>query len=126
VLFVGKAPEKTDVFRTVSAHNAQTGKRYPRIVRSTALVNQSYDLRRLRLHGLIERIPRTHRYRLTPFGLLFAIFFTRTDNRLLRPGLARIAPVAPARSSPSTLCASFDRLQNAVDHWCDQAKLAGG
>ncbi len=26
----------------------------------------SYDLRRLRLHGLIERIPRTHRYQLTP------------------------------------------------------------
>jgi hypothetical protein len=86
----------------------------------------SYDLRRLRLHGLIERIPRTHRYRLTPFGLRSAIFFTRTYNRLLRPGLARIAPVAPARSSPSTLRASFDRLQNAVDHWCDQAKLAGG
>ena len=26
----------------------------------------AYDLRRLRLHGLIERIPRTHRYTLTP------------------------------------------------------------
>ncbi|MFI7644127.1 hypothetical protein [Nonomuraea sp. NPDC049400] len=28
-----------------------------------------YDLRRLHLHGLIERIPRSHRYRVTDFGL---------------------------------------------------------
>src|SRR4029434_6682484 len=28
----------------------------------------TYDLRRLRLHGLIERVPHTHRYRLTPSG----------------------------------------------------------
>lgn len=29
----------------------------------------TYDLRRLRLHGLIERVPHTHRCRVTPFGL---------------------------------------------------------
>jgi hypothetical protein len=29
----------------------------------------TYDLRRLRLHGLIERIPHTHRYRVTEAGL---------------------------------------------------------
>ena len=29
----------------------------------------TYDLRRLRLHGLIERIPKTHRYRITAKGL---------------------------------------------------------
>src|SRR6201989_3561783 len=29
----------------------------------------TYDLRRLRLHGLIERIPKTHRYRITDKGL---------------------------------------------------------
>nr|NIP19096.1 hypothetical protein [Xanthomonadales bacterium]NIX13882.1 hypothetical protein [Xanthomonadales bacterium] len=29
----------------------------------------SYDLRRLRLHGLIERIEKTHRYRVTKKGL---------------------------------------------------------
>ena len=28
----------------------------------------TYDLRRLRLHGLIERIPKTHRYRITAQG----------------------------------------------------------
>ncbi len=32
----------------------------------------SYDLRRLRLHGLIERIPHSHRYEPTPLGLRVA------------------------------------------------------
>jgi hypothetical protein len=29
----------------------------------------TYDLQRLRLHGMIERIPKTHRYRVTQIGL---------------------------------------------------------
>src|SRR5713226_746006 len=33
----------------------------------------TYDLRRLRAHGLIERIPRTHRYQVTPAGLTTAM-----------------------------------------------------
>lgn len=33
------------------------------------LGRMTYDLRRLRLHGLIERIPKAHRYRMTPLGL---------------------------------------------------------
>ena len=45
----------------------------------------TYDLRRLRLHGMIARIPKTHRYRVTPFGLRAALFFTRAHARLYRP-----------------------------------------
>jgi hypothetical protein len=37
----------------------------------------TYDLRRLRLHGLIKRIPKTRRYRITANGLRTAIFYTR-------------------------------------------------
>src|SRR5271165_5759839 len=37
----------------------------------------TYDLRRLRLHGLTERIPKTHRYRITAKGLRTSIFYTR-------------------------------------------------
>ena len=54
----------------------------------------SYDLRRLRLHGLIERIPTTHRYRPTPLGWRVAVFFTHAYNRFLRTGLAEIADPA--------------------------------
>ena len=82
----------------------------------------SYDLRRLRLHGLIERIPKTNRYQLTTQGLKVAMFFSRTYARLLRPGLAEITePLAPARSSLRT---AFDRLQTAIDQRCQDLKLA--
>jgi hypothetical protein len=47
----------------------------------------TYDLRRLRLHRIIERIPHTNRYQVTPFGLRVAMLFTRTYARVLRPGL---------------------------------------
>ena len=43
VLCIGKAQEKATVFRTEKRKHPQTGKTYPWIVRSTALVNQ-YDV----------------------------------------------------------------------------------
>jgi predicted MarR family transcription regulator len=45
----------------------------------------TYDLRRLRLNGLIHRIAHTHTYALTPDGQRIAIFYTKLYNRLLRP-----------------------------------------
>ncbi|OED35016.1 hypothetical protein AB833_31670 [Chromatiales bacterium (ex Bugula neritina AB1)] len=48
----------------------------------------TYDLRRLRLHGLIERIPGTHRYRLTEEGTMASQFYTRLHKRLFRPALS--------------------------------------
>ncbi|MCA1710086.1 MAG: hypothetical protein LC808_45085 [Actinobacteria bacterium] len=58
----------------------------------------TYDLRRLRTHGLIQRIPRTHRYQLTNQGLRNALFLTRAHNRLLRTGLAQLhGPPTPSK-----------------------------
>jgi hypothetical protein len=82
----------------------------------------SYQLRRLRLHGLIERIPETHRYRLTSFGLRVAVFCTRTYARILRPGLGLV--LAATTSFPSALRRSFDKLEQEINAWVDQAKLA--
>src|SRR4051794_22739830 len=42
ILFVGKAQEKTPVFRTEKRRNPDTGQTYPWIVRSTAMVNHFY------------------------------------------------------------------------------------
>src|SRR5438094_1601001 len=42
ILFVGKAQEKTAVFRTERRRNPQTGQPYPWLVRSTAMVNHYY------------------------------------------------------------------------------------
>jgi hypothetical protein len=45
----------------------------------------TYDLRRLRLHGLIERIPHTNTYTLTPDGVRVAVFFRKVHDRVLQP-----------------------------------------
>ena len=62
----------------------------------------SYDLRRLRAHGLITRIPGTHRYRLTDTGGEHAMLLTHIHTRLLQPGLAQLTdPDPPAPSAPA-------------------------
>jgi hypothetical protein len=83
----------------------------------------SYELRRLRLHGLIERVPNTRRYHLTDLGLQTALFYTRVYSRILRPGLALVSPQAPA-ASPASLQRSFRTVEHAVNTWCDEAKIA--
>ena len=55
----------------------------------------SYDLRRLRLKGLITRLPHSNTYTLTPDGIRFAIFYTKVHNRVLVPLLAADRPPAP-------------------------------
>lgn len=82
----------------------------------------TYDLRRLRLHGIIERIPRTHRFRITPEGLRVALLFSRTWARLLRPGLSLIAPPAPDNQHP--LRRAFERLEKEIHSFTDAQKIA--
>jgi hypothetical protein len=82
----------------------------------------TYDLRRLRLHGLICRIPRSHRYEVTARGLRYALFFTRSYDRLLRPGLAAVLP--DQAQTDSHLRACFRQLESAMTSWTVQAKLA--
>ena len=50
----------------------------------------TYDLRRLRVHGLIKRIPRSRRYRVTTAGIRTALCYPRTYARVLRPALATV------------------------------------
>ena len=72
----------------------------------------TYDLRRLREHGLIERIPHTHRYQVTPAGLRHAMFLTRVHDRILRTGLAELAgpDPAPLRKAAAIYQAAIDNL----------------
>jgi hypothetical protein len=80
------------------------------------------QLRRLRLHGLIEWIPKTHRYRLTTFRFRVAVFCSRTYARILRPGLGLVLP--ETSSLPCPLRRSFDKLEQEINSWVNQAKLA--
>ena len=81
----------------------------------------TYDLRRLRLHGIIERVPHTNRYQITPFGLKTAIFFTRTHNRLLRTGLSEICDPLPIETP---LRRQFDRLEHTITYLVADLGLA--
>lgn len=82
----------------------------------------TYLLRRLRLHGRIERLPHTLRYQVTEVGWQVALFFTRTCARVIRPGLAQIVP--NALPVDSVLQHRFDQLETAMDDWSAQATLA--
>ena len=50
----------------------------------------SYDLRRLRLRGLVERLPRSHRYRVTETGQRVALCYCRGQRRVLGPALSAV------------------------------------
>ena len=77
----------------------------------------TYDLRRLRLHGLIMRIPHTRRYTVTSTGLRIAVFLQRVYARILRPGLAlTTAPAVGPDTAPLRL--AFEKLDLVIDRWC--------
>jgi hypothetical protein len=92
-----------------------------RTAQSMTQGQMSYHLRRLRLHGLIERIPKTHRYRVTDSGWRTALFCTRAYNRILRPGLAHVIPQDASSDTPLRRC--FDRLDTAIDQWIEDQKV---
>ena len=100
-------------------HLAALSARDPQSISQGAL---TYQLRRLRLHGLIERLPNSLRYRVTEFGLRAALFFTRLYNRLLRPGLAAVLPAMRAIDTP--LKRAFDTINAQLNAWINQAQLA--
>jgi hypothetical protein len=81
----------------------------------------TYDLRRLRLHGIIERIAGTHSYRLTESGLRIALFFSRVYARLLRPGLDKIIPLA--RGGGTGLEDIFRKIDSEIEKLCQEANL---
>jgi hypothetical protein len=77
----------------------------------------SYELRRLRQRALIERLPKTHRYQVTPFGLRAAVFYSRLHAHLFRPALAAIMDAHPTHNS--RIHAAFITLDHIV---ADQAR----
>jgi predicted MarR family transcription regulator len=79
----------------------------------------SYDLRRLRLHGLIERIPCTNTYRTTPDGIRAAVFFTKVRNRLLGP----LLDACDQPSAPIELRRALKQVDRTIDTYITDARL---
>jgi hypothetical protein len=78
----------------------------------------SYDLTRLRLKGLIHRIPHTNTYPLTPDGQRIAIFYTKLYHRLLRPLTAANAP-----PTPLPLRQALRTIERHTDDYINQARM---
>src|SRR5438093_5718753 len=77
----------------------------------------TYDLRRLRLHGLIRRLPRSNTYMLTPDGLRTALFYTKVHDRVLTPLLAADHPPAPL-----SLRRALHVIDASVDSYVEHAR----
>lgn len=78
----------------------------------------TYDLRRLRLHGLIERLPGTHRYRITAAGTRAALLYSRFYARALRPAFSSVpGPGLALRRS------ALGRLQRSLDNYLQEVQL---
>ena len=78
----------------------------------------TYDLRKLRLKGLITRIPHTNSYTLTPEGIRFAITYTKLGHRVLPPLLA-----ANQQPAPIGLQRALNTIENYVGNYLEHAKL---
>ena len=82
----------------------------------------TYDLRRLRLKGLIHRIPNTHRYTATTYGLKVAFFYAKLYLRILRPNWPALAP--RRRPLPRPLRTALDQLDAEIQKLHEEAAFA--
>lgn len=82
----------------------------------------TYDLRRLRLKGVIHRIPKTHRYTATSYGLKVAFFCAKVYLRILRPAWAALLPAEDPMPRP--LRAALDHLEAEIHKLHEESHLA--
>ena len=78
----------------------------------------SYDLARLARNGLIDRVPGRNRYTLTHDGLVFARFYTKVYDHVLRPLMAPDRPNAPPE-----LAAALDTLDQLTARHIAEARV---
>jgi hypothetical protein len=85
----------------------------------------SYDLRRLRLKGLIERVGGSNTYRVTNHGLRVAAFFTQLATRVIVPALTDLADMGrPSPPAPRPLAVAWRTYERELDKEVRTARLA--
>jgi len=83
----------------------------------------SHDgLRRLRLKGLIARVPDSHRYIVTTYGLTIALFCSKLYLRILRPAWPALLDGSPD-DIPRPLRAAFLKLDKEIHRICVDARF---
>ena len=81
----------------------------------------TYHLRRLRLHGLIERVPNSTRYTVTDRGIKVALWFSRCHARLFRPALGELLAQGYPEDGP--LRRALDHFDRQVDRYLEAVKI---
>jgi hypothetical protein len=103
--------------------NRQLVERTSGVLSSPYTMRQAtYDLRRLKRKGLIAKIPKSHRYQLTPTGRRIAVLFTKVYGRVLAPGLVRCdlqLPESIARRCP--LATAWRRFERSLEEFVEKA-----
>jgi hypothetical protein len=82
----------------------------------------TYDLRRLRLKGVIHRIPQTHRYTATTYGLKVAFFYSKLYLRIFRPQWNALLPESDRLPRP--LRTVLEQLDTEIQKLYQEAALA--
>jgi hypothetical protein len=85
------------------------------------MAQMSYDLRRLRLKGILWRIPDSYRYQLTTYGRQVARLLSQLHTRIFRPTFAALDPEQPL---PSPFRAALVQRNRLLDDLLDQAAIA--
>lgn len=76
----------------------------------------TYDLRRLRRNGLIERVPGTHTYHVTEHGRAIATLFTKLAARVVAPALTDLeTPAQPPRGQPRALTTAWRAYERELN-----------
>jgi hypothetical protein len=84
----------------------------------------TYDLRRLRRKGFIQRIPRTQRYQLTTEGRRLAVFLTKTYTRIVNPSLAELDPsLPPDIAARAPLAKTWRTFEHALQKRINEAGI---
>jgi hypothetical protein len=83
----------------------------------------TYDLRRLRLKGLICRKPGTSRYELTPYGRNASLFLARLYQRVLRPGLTAAVEPPWKVDVPHPLRDKLQEVNAQIEHMLQEAHM---
>ena len=84
----------------------------------------TYNLRRLKHHGIIERINETNRYSVTPLGLRIAVIYTRAYRHILRRPIAIASITDSIAGAAPPLVKALQRVSTEVENLFDPYKEA--
>src|SRR5205823_7095614 len=105
-----------------AANTFSTAEIYPHVVAALGCTNEQYrlsalryDLSKLRAKGLVEKLPRSRRYRLPAKGYSICLIFLKLFDRVYAPLTAALLHPIPAdQALPNRRRSPLDRLYQRV------------